>query len=258
MSTPGNAVRKNPEATGEGPVASLEAEAPCPAEPRSSCDLPAPAAGERSARRRTAAVIVAHPDDETLWAGGTILMHPAWSWTVVTLCRKSDPDRAAKFYRALTEFGASGAMADLDDGPEQEPLRPGDVERAVLSVLPGTEYYVLVTHGPCGEYTTHRRHGEVCRAVVSLWKAGAIRARKLWMFAYDDGGGRHLPRATARATVRVGLPSGIWRKKHDLIEKTYGFTPDSFEARTTPVEEAFWFFASPEEAEDWIRKTGGA
>ena len=25
-------------------------------------------------------MIVAHPDDETLWAGGTILKHPEWHW----------------------------------------------------------------------------------------------------------------------------------------------------------------------------------
>ena len=40
-----------------------------------------------------AVVIVAHPDDETLWAGGTILMHPETHWTILTLCRTSDPDR---------------------------------------------------------------------------------------------------------------------------------------------------------------------
>ena len=28
------------------------------------------------------AVIVAHPDDETLWAGGTMLMHPDCQSTV--------------------------------------------------------------------------------------------------------------------------------------------------------------------------------
>ena len=30
-------------------------------------------------------VIVAHPDDETLWAGGTILMNPDNDWTKTTL-----------------------------------------------------------------------------------------------------------------------------------------------------------------------------
>jgi LmbE family N-acetylglucosaminyl deacetylase len=29
-------------------------------------------------RTKNVAIIVAHPDDETLWAGGTILNHPYW------------------------------------------------------------------------------------------------------------------------------------------------------------------------------------
>jgi hypothetical protein len=46
-----------------------------------------------------AAVIVAHPDDETLWAGGMILTHPGYNWFVASLCRKSDPI-VLKFYKA--------------------------------------------------------------------------------------------------------------------------------------------------------------
>ncbi len=54
------------------------------------------------------AIIVAHPDDETLWAGGTILSHPEWECFVVSLCRKSDPDRAPKFKKVLEVLGADG------------------------------------------------------------------------------------------------------------------------------------------------------
>ena len=50
---------------------------------------------------RQVAVVVAHPDDETLWAGGLLLGHPEWSPFIVTLCRGQDPDRAPKFQRAL-------------------------------------------------------------------------------------------------------------------------------------------------------------
>jgi len=33
---------------------------------------------------KTVAIIVAHPDDETLWAGGTILNHPGKTWILVS------------------------------------------------------------------------------------------------------------------------------------------------------------------------------
>ena len=71
------------------------------------------------------AVIVAHPDDETLWAGGTMLMHAEAKWQVVTLCRGSDRERRQKFFQALARFNATGAMGDLEDGPDQSPLALG-------------------------------------------------------------------------------------------------------------------------------------
>ena len=68
---------------------------------------------------KSAVVIVAHPDDETLWIGGEMLLHPNWNWFVVCLCRKNDNDRAPKFYKALKELNAEGIMGDMNDGPEQ-------------------------------------------------------------------------------------------------------------------------------------------
>src|SRR5579862_5273832 len=73
------------------------------------------------------AIIVAHPDDETLWAGGTILSHPSWKCFIVSLCRKNDPDRAPKYYKMLEFLRADGSMADLDDAPEQKPLENEEV-----------------------------------------------------------------------------------------------------------------------------------
>ena len=193
---------------------------------------------------RRCVVVVAHPDDETLWTGGTILMHPEREWTVVTLCRKSDPDRAPKFFKALERLNAIGVMADLDDGPEQTQLDLRKVQATILELLPSCELDLMITHSLYGEYTRHRRHEETARAVEALRESGALSAKELWMFAYEDGGGKYLPRPIDDADLKIKLPGEIWRKKYDIIRNVYGFGPDSFEAKTAPKQEAFWCFGS--------------
>lgn len=185
-------------------------------------------------------VIVAHPDDETLWAGGTILMHPESEWTVISLCRKSDPDRAPRFYRVMERLHASGVMGDLDDGPEQTPLETRTVKSAILDLLPSDSFDVVFTHGLHGEYTRHRRHEETAKAVKALWKGKELYAKEMWMFAYEDGNGQYPPRAIEDADIKINLPDEIWHKKYNIITDVYGFNPNSFEAKTTPKEEAFW------------------
>jgi LmbE family N-acetylglucosaminyl deacetylase len=191
---------------------------------------------------RHCVVIVAHPDDETLWAGGTILMHPESEWTVVTLCRKSDPDRAPRFCKALEMLRATGVIGDLDDGPEQTPLDTCKVQAAILELLPSDSFDLVFTHVLCGEYARHRRHEETAKAVRALREKGGLFTKELWMFAYEDGGGKYMPRAIDDADFKVELPDEIWRKKYDIIRNVYGFSPESFEAKTTPKEEAFWCF----------------
>ena len=191
---------------------------------------------------RQAAVVVAHPDDEALWAGGLILSRPHYRWFIVALTRKSDLDRAPRFYSALEYLNAEGRLGDLDDGPDQTPLPEAVVQEAILDLLEPHEFAFVLTHGPHGEYTRHRRHEEISAAVRRLWISGLISAQKLWMFAYEDGEGRYLPRETSGAHYRRRLSEEVWRKKYQLITEIYGFSPYSWEARVTPQVEAFWCF----------------
>jgi LmbE family N-acetylglucosaminyl deacetylase len=190
------------------------------------------------------AIIVAHPDDETLWAGGTMLMHPEVKWKVVTLCRKNDQDRAARFSRALEHFNATGAMGDLDDGPEQLPLSDRQVQDTIRSLLPPKKFDLIITHGIWGEYTRHKRHEETGKAVLAMRKMEELSARQLWTFAYEDGGGEYLPRPVGDPDLRIRLPKEIWLKKYEIVTEVYGFSSESFEANTTPREEAFWCFGA--------------
>jgi LmbE family N-acetylglucosaminyl deacetylase len=202
-------------------------------------------------RTKHAAAIVAHPDDETLWAGGAIRRHRDYDWTIVALCRRSDPDRAPRFSRAVSRLGTAGAMADLDDGPEQTPLDVKDLEDTILSLLPRKDFDLLVTHSPFGEYTRHRRHEETARAVAGLWAQGRLTAGELWMFAYEDGGKSYFPRAIDRAHFKLALDEKDWKEKVDIIQSVYGFGADSWEAGTTPRTEAFWRFQDIQAYRAW-------
>ena len=202
------------------------------------------------------AVIVAHPDDETLWAGGLILSRPRWRFWILSLCRGSDPDRAPRFRRAVASLGAQGVMGDLDDGPDQNPLPIEEVRAAILAHLPQGGFDLVLTHGIRGEYTRHLRHEEVSRAVIDLWDSGEIRTRTLWTFAYEDGGREYAPRPTADADRTESLPENLWKEKVRIVKDIYGFAAGSFEAEAAGPVEAFNCFTSAGEALAWARRKG--
>ena len=191
---------------------------------------------------KSIAVIVAHPDDETLWAGGTMLSHPYNKWYVVCLCRANDLERSERFYNALKILKADGIMGNLDDGPEQHPLDEKEVEKEILRLLPTTHFDLILTHNVTGEYTSHLRHEEVNKAVTMLWQNGKISTSELWTFAYEDGNKKYFPRAIEKATIYRLLATPIWLRKYHIMTDIYGFNKDSWEAHTTPRSEAFWQF----------------
>lgn len=205
---------------------------------------------------KAVAIIIAHPDDETLWAGGTILSHPSWRCFIVCLCRSSDKDRAPKFYKTLEILKSEGVMGDLDDGPQQNPLKENEVENCILNLLPQKHYDLIITHNPSGEYTKHLRHEEISKAVITLWKEGKIAANELWTFAYEDGNKAYYPKAIERASLFQILAEPIWLRKYSLITDIYEYPKNGWEEETTPKAEAFWQFTDPDEAVKWLNDKG--
>jgi len=204
--------------------------------------------------KKSVAIIVAHPDDETLWAGGTILSHPSWDCFIVCLCRQSDKERATRFNNALKVLKAKGVMADLNDGPEQHPLKEQEVERAILDKLPQKHFDLLITHSPTGEYTKHLRHEEVSKAVITMWSKRLISVDELWFFAYEDGNKDYFPKPILDASIYRTLTKRIWLKKYYIITEVFGFKKDSWEAQATTKDEAFWRFTDSFQAEKHLYK----
>jgi hypothetical protein len=149
-------------------------------------------------------------------------------------------------------------MADLDDSPEQAPLPEGLIAQAILSVLPPRSYDLILTHGPHGEYTRHRRHEEVSQAVTGLWQKGRVHSAQLWLFAYQDHHRTMFPEAVAGASQWLTLPEPIWRQKYELITCQYGFDVESWEAQSTTRIEAFWTLSDPKHWQSgaWAEESG--
>jgi LmbE family N-acetylglucosaminyl deacetylase len=210
----------------------------------------------RSPGRKKVAVIVAHPDDETLWAGGTILSHPGWSCFILCLSRAKDTERASGFYNALKVLKCEGVMGDIDDGPDQIPLNGSELELAISGLLPPKQYDLMISHNPSGEYTRHIRHEEVSTAVIKLWHSGKITASELWTFAYEDGRKEYYPRSEENAPIYRNLTKRIWKRKYSIITETYGFATNSWEAETTPRSESFWQFSNSYDSIKWLNNGG--
>ena len=186
-----------------------------------------------------AAIIVAHPDDEIIWAGGFVLQHRDWDWCVLALCRADDPDRAPKFRRVCELIGVDGAISDLDDSNPLQPIDPhSEIGGRVLERLGGREWDLVLTHGPNGEYG-HERHRQTHQVVAALVECGELRTERLWTFAYEaasPAGDCH-PAPWADFTVDLS-PEQLAEKRH-IVRDEYGYTANGFEVRACISPEAF-------------------
>ena len=175
-------------------------------------------------------VIVAHPDDETIWAGGTLLKNKSnWDITIISLCRKDDPDRAPKFKRVCKEYGAKSFISDLDDeeGGELKEITLNEITTRVNQLLPEKKYDYIFTHGENGEYG-HVRHKDVHDAVFKILKEKKLSCKELWLFSYREE--KDFCRNDEKADKFINLKDDYYFRKKDLITNLYGFSKESFES----------------------------
>jgi len=180
-------------------------------------------------------VIVAHPDDETIWMGGTLLANRnRWNATIISLCRKYDKDRSPRFKKVCKILKAKCFMSDLED-EKLNKIPLNEVIKRIKKYL-NKKYDYIFTHGKNGEYG-HIRHIDVSLAVAEMLKKKILSCKKIFFFSYQKKSGICYARKNSDKFIK--LSHNFLEKKKDLIIKTYGFKKKSFEDLCCRSTESF-------------------
>jgi len=106
-----------------------------------------------------ALVIVAHPDDETLWMGGTLLrLKQTYDWTIVCVTQ-DEKSKAGRVFRRVCEqvYNAKPVLLGC----------PKIKKDVVLKKLAGLNHQIVYTHNACRS-PQHSAHIKVYEIVKTM------------------------------------------------------------------------------------------
>jgi LmbE family N-acetylglucosaminyl deacetylase len=137
-----------------------------------------------------AIVVVAHPDDETVFMGGTILNHPNWNWKIVCVTYEKDSLRGKelqstiKKYESLGISSISAVNLGVQDSYDSAITNKLDnkIKKKLKPELSGN-YDIVFTHNSKGDYG-HPQHVIINKIVneladVPVWEFICLGAEKV-------------------------------------------------------------------------------
>ncbi len=190
---------------------------------------------------KKAIIIVAHPDDEIIWMGATVLKNPRVNWTIVSLCRASDTDREPKFKRVSAHLGAEGMIFDADDEGRLDPDEASEEDYRILAgALSGQHFDYAFTHGRNGEYG-HPGHIAVYQALRRLRAEKKFEIDELYHFSYKKNrpGQRPLIVSRKESGYVLRFDKGTMDEKKRIVAEMYGYPYDGIDVGYCTDPETF-------------------
>ncbi len=119
-------------------------------------------------------LVVAHPDDESLFFAGLLLSQQDHPWKIVCVTDGNADGkgkaRMQEFRRACKRLGSEDPINLNYPDVFDRRLPLADLQKRLMSFA---EAQTVATHGPLGEYG-HPHHQDVCRAVHETFRGRAI------------------------------------------------------------------------------------
>jgi len=160
-------------------------------------------------------LIVAHPDDETIFCGGTMLLYPNYKWTVISVTdcqRSSEFNDAMEFFKKLGVNIVSYKTLGQKDIKQEAELSGLVQEKDMWEVAIKKESFsadLILTHNEVGEYG-HGAHKLLNAVVTSLF------SDNIWKFIYPKEKQPH-----GNKIEKVDLSKEILEKKTEIFKKAY-------------------------------------
>ena len=128
-------------------------------------------------------MVVAHPDDETIWGGQHLLED---DYLVVCLTNANNKQRKKEFFQVMQESNDIGIMLSYPDKVNNKrddwSSSKEDIEKDIAYLLQYKKWDLIITHNPDGEY------GHIHHKMTSRIVSGAVESRKekdcLYYFGY--------------------------------------------------------------------------